>query len=198
MERGPNTDFFISYTNVDQIWAEWIAWQLEQAGYTTVIQAWDFRPGNNFVQEMDTATKGAKRTIAVLSPAYLRSGFTPSEWQVAYRRDSKGEQRLLIPVRVQECDVEGLLGSIIYIDLVGHDEQEASKRLLAGVRHGRAKPTVPPAFPAVRHPLSENPAFPGAFPALWTVPYPRNPFFTGRGELLQRLGAALKTGMAPP
>jgi hypothetical protein len=33
-------DFFISYTKADQGWAEWIAWQLEQAGYSTVLQAW--------------------------------------------------------------------------------------------------------------------------------------------------------------
>jgi hypothetical protein len=36
--------FFISYTGADQAWAEWIADQLEAAGHTTVLQAWDFRP----------------------------------------------------------------------------------------------------------------------------------------------------------
>jgi hypothetical protein len=34
-------DFFISYTQVNRSWAEWIAVQLEAAGYTTVLQAWD-------------------------------------------------------------------------------------------------------------------------------------------------------------
>ena len=38
-------DFFVSYTAADQAWAEWIADQLEAAGHTTVLQAWDFRPG---------------------------------------------------------------------------------------------------------------------------------------------------------
>ncbi len=37
-------DFFISYNRADQRWAEWVAWHLEKAGCTTVIQAWDFRP----------------------------------------------------------------------------------------------------------------------------------------------------------
>ena len=40
----PAKDFFISYSGADRSWAEWIAWQLEAAGYTAVIQAWDFRP----------------------------------------------------------------------------------------------------------------------------------------------------------
>jgi hypothetical protein len=45
-------DFFISYTGVNGSWVEWIAVQLEQAGYTTVLQAWDFRPGSDFIHEM--------------------------------------------------------------------------------------------------------------------------------------------------
>ena len=44
-------DFFISYTGVNRSWAEWIAVQLEAAGYTTVLQAWDFRPGSDLLHE---------------------------------------------------------------------------------------------------------------------------------------------------
>ena len=36
-EAGAMKDFFISYTAVDRSWAEWIAWELEKAGYDTVI-----------------------------------------------------------------------------------------------------------------------------------------------------------------
>jgi TIR domain len=43
-EQHRGVDFFVSYTAADQEWAEWIAWQLEEAGYRTVLQAWDFRP----------------------------------------------------------------------------------------------------------------------------------------------------------
>ena len=49
-------DFFISYNKADREWAEWIAWQLEKDGFSTVLQAWDFRPGCNFVLEMQKAT----------------------------------------------------------------------------------------------------------------------------------------------
>ncbi len=104
-------DFFISYTRADQAWAEWIAWQLEAAGYTTVIQAWDFRPGSNFVEAMQQASAAAERTIAVLSPDYLTSPFTRPEWQAAFAQDPTGEKGLLLPVRARECDLQlkGLL-----------------------------------------------------------------------------------------
>lgn len=35
-----------------------------------------------------------------------------------------------------------------------------------------------------------------ALPPIWNIPYSRNPFFTGRDELLRSLSTALKTGQA--
>jgi len=85
-------DFFISYTKADRAWAEWIAWQLEEAKYSVVIQAWDFRPGTNFVQSMQQAATEATRTIAVLSPDYLKSRFSQPEWHAAFAQDPTGEK----------------------------------------------------------------------------------------------------------
>ena len=61
--------------------------QLEAAGYTTVLQAWDFRPGSDFLHEMQQATSTARRTIAVLSPACFGSGFSEAEWRAAFAKD---------------------------------------------------------------------------------------------------------------
>jgi hypothetical protein len=66
-------DFFISYTKADQSWAEWIGWQLENEDYKTVIQAWDFHAGSNFVSDMQQAATDTECTITVLSPAFLDS-----------------------------------------------------------------------------------------------------------------------------
>src|SRR5690348_15808195 len=111
-------DFFISYNRNDQGWAEWIAWHLEAAGYTTLIQSWDIRPGSNFIVEMDQAFKSTHRTIAVLSPDYLTSQYTTPEWANALLRDPTGTKRLLVPVRVRECKPEGWLAAVVYIDLL--------------------------------------------------------------------------------
>src|SRR6266536_374613 len=112
-------DFLVSYNSADRGWAEWIAWQLEEAGYTTVLQAWDFIPGSNFVVEMDKAARQAKRTIAVLSPNYLAAPFTQPEWASAFADDPTGAERKLVPVRVADCDPHGLLGQVVFLDLVG-------------------------------------------------------------------------------
>lgn len=54
-------DFFISYTSSDEKYAKWIAELLERNGYTTIIQAWDFRPGDNFVSKINEALTSCKR-----------------------------------------------------------------------------------------------------------------------------------------
>lgn len=79
--------------------------QLEAAGYTTVLQAWDFRPGSDFLYQVQQATSSAGRTVAVLSPAYFGSAFSEAEWRAAFHKDPTGEQ--------------GLLASRVYIDLWG-------------------------------------------------------------------------------
>jgi hypothetical protein len=117
-QEAEKKDFFVSYNRADREWAEWIAWQLEEEGYTTIIQAWDFRPGGNFVIEMQRAAEQARRTIAVLSPDYLQALYTHPEWAAAFAQDPTGEKGTLLPVRVRECELKGLLPQIVYIDLV--------------------------------------------------------------------------------
>lgn len=56
-------DFFISYNNADVQWAKWVAGILEEYGYTTIIQAWDFKPGNNFIIEMQNAILSCKKQL---------------------------------------------------------------------------------------------------------------------------------------
>jgi transposase len=47
VSQQDGADFFISYTHADRGSAEWIAWELEAVGFTTLLQAWDFAPGTN-------------------------------------------------------------------------------------------------------------------------------------------------------
>jgi hypothetical protein len=156
-------NFFISYTAVDRQWAEWIAWELEEAGYTTILQAWDFTPGSHFVTAMHLATQITERTIAVLSRAYLESAFSEQEWQAAWADDPSGVERKLLVLRVEDCPRPGLLGQVVSDDLFGVGKELARTRLLAAVQEGRRKPPMPPQFPGEGPPATE-PEFPGLVP----------------------------------
>ncbi len=139
---GP-IDLFVSYSPADERWATWIAWQLETAGYRTMLQAWDFVPGTNFVEFMDRGLSKATAVVAVLSRHYANSTYGRLEWQATLRADPGNVASRLIPVRVEECPLEGLLATITYIDLVGvTDPHQAREQLLSRVEHaitGRAK-----------------------------------------------------------
>ncbi|MEW6664346.1 MAG: toll/interleukin-1 receptor domain-containing protein [Thermodesulfobacteriota bacterium] len=127
-------DFFISYNKNDVLWAKGIGEWLKQAGYSCIMQETDFQASSNFVLEMDRATRTAQRTISILSPNYLDALYTHPEWAAAFARDPKGDKRLLIPVRVRDCSLTGLLAQIVYFDLVGLNVEEARHVFLDKIR----------------------------------------------------------------
>jgi hypothetical protein len=185
MERN-RLDFFISYSSTDEDWASWIGWILEEQGFSLTIQAWDFSAGSNFVLEMQKAASEAARTLAVLSPAYLESTFTAPEWAAAFANDPNGVKRSLVPIRVRECEVTGLLRAIVHVDLVGLDEDEARERLLTRLSGRRAKPASKPRFPADGgKQKSEIPRFPGSRPAHYMPNLRRSPSDLEKRRFLQ-------------
>jgi TIR domain len=150
MRRAGKWDFFVSYTKDDRLWAEWIAWTLEAAGYGVLIQAWDMVPGTNWVFAVDEGIRRAARTIAVASEAYLESDWARLEALGALHRDPLSRQRPLLVVRIEECRPEGPLGMITRIDVFGLPEADARTALLDGVGQairGRGKPTAQGTFP---------------------------------------------------
>ncbi len=195
MNFMPDTQtIFVSYNQSDRAWAEWIAWELEEHDFETIIQAWDFR--QNFVLEMDQATKVADQTIAVLSQHYIDANFTHPEWAAAFAQDPKSEKGSLIPIRVGDVKLDGLLAQINYVDFIGKDEETASELLIARIKGLRGKPAKPPAFPG-KPATKPKPHFPSdntAIDRIWNIPHARNPNFTGREALLDELMNRLNSG----
>ena len=188
-------DFFVSYVSADRPWAEWISWQLEQAGYATWLMTRDLRPGANLVREMDEAVRAAHRVIAVLSPAYLESPWAAAEWTaaLALAKDATASHRELVPIRVRAVDVTGPLAAVVHIDLVGMAEARAQEVLLrelgstrAAHPAGQGSPGGPPTVGR------ERPAYPGSGALIWNVPLvPRVSWDDSAGldRLAQRLSA---------
>jgi hypothetical protein len=149
---APTRDFFISFNQADRTWATWIAWVLEEEGYTVWFQDWDF--GGNFVEQMNRAHEQANRTLAVLSDNYLESDFTFAEWSARFGQDPAAREDRLVPVRVGPVTRrEHILATRVYADLTNCREDEARERLLQRVRKAtdpyyRSKPSDRPGFPS--------------------------------------------------
>src|SRR3954453_3792305 len=141
---GRGTDFFISHAGRDTAWAEWLAWQLQQAGDSVELDVWDWEPGEDFVARMQSALQSADRLLAVCTEAYFASPFGGAELRAAFAGSAGAEGRI-VPVLIEPVTLPRLYATLIHLDLIGLDEATAAARLrtrLAGVR-----PTGPPPFP---------------------------------------------------
>lgn len=182
-------DFFISYHRSDRAWADWIAGVLEGAGYTTVSQAGDLRPGGSAVFDWQKALGRAERTLLVLSPAYMDTLYTQPVWTAAFPTAQDGIPPAL-GVIVGPCRLEGTLEQLHHADLLGLDEEGASRVLRDAVRSGRK-----PAERAARlKTMKRRPAFPDSVPASWHLPHARSPYLIGSESLLADIAQAFAGG----
>jgi tetratricopeptide (TPR) repeat protein len=177
---GEPADFFISYTGNDVAWARWIAAQVEQAGFTTILQDWDWGPGANFIAQMHNALQQSSRLIIVASHDYLQSRWAEEEWTAAYYQS----RDRIIPVCIEPLTLPGLLGPLTRIDISGLTEDEARDKLLAGLAKpaGREQPAP---FPS-----QTRPPFPSQPWAMSNAPA-RNPEFQGRDHELEEVDTML-------
>ncbi|WP_051467407.1 TIR domain-containing protein [Pseudofrankia saprophytica] len=159
-------DFLFSYVDSDRPWAEWLAWELVEAGYLPAVRAWDLVPGRLVLDWENQRVSTARRTLVVLSPDALDSRELVAQWEAAFSADPLGEDRRLVPVVVRRCSPAGLLGGRVPIDLAGLDEHEAREKLLAGIKAvvlGPRRPAVRPPFPRPEHERAggSRPGYPG-------------------------------------
>src|SRR5919107_3645529 len=94
------TDFFISHAGRDTAWAEWLAWQLHDAGYTVELDVWDWAPGEDFVARMAAALEAADRLLAGCTEGYFTSTFGGAELRAAFAQSAAAQGRIL-PVLVE-------------------------------------------------------------------------------------------------
>src|SRR4051794_35966024 len=186
---GRGTDFFISHAGRDTGWAEWLAWQLQQAGYSVELDVWDWAPGEDFVARMSAALESADRLLAVCSQAYFTSAFGGAELRATFARSAAAAGRI-VPVLIEPVTLPPLYAPLIRLDLTGLDEAAAADRLRNRLTGGR--PTSAPPFPRIGPASPDKPGFAGALPEVWKVP-PRNSRFTGRDGMLAELRRRLRT-----
>jgi molecular chaperone DnaK (HSP70) len=161
VETVASGTFLIRYHEADRDWAEWIAWELEEAGYTTILPHWDFQVGVFSQIEMQKSITKATSVIVVLSSNYLRQRNSRSELSQVMEQTLLGGERTLLPICVRDCgsQLSKVMPSITYISFIGLDESEARRKLLASVRRQRIKPESRPNFPIHRS-VEEQPGFP--------------------------------------
>jgi len=147
-------DAFISYSHTDKTWVRrTLLPHLERAGLTTFIDYRDFEPGAPSVTEMQRAVGSSRKTLLVLTPAYLQSAWTEFEALMLQTLDPANRARRLLPLLKAKCELPLNIGYLTCIDFTDPEEQDlAWSRLLKalGVSDGQSPPPPVVAEPAER------------------------------------------------
>jgi hypothetical protein len=135
---------FISRAGEDKVWAQWIATVLENGGYRTILQDFDFLEGQSFVERMNEAIAGADYFIPVLTPAYVSKDYTRKELNAAFASDRLRQEHRIIPLRLKACDVPPIISDLIFLDFVGKDDSAKREMLTRALKPGRRDRISPP------------------------------------------------------
>ncbi len=190
----PPLEVFYSYADADESLRNELEKHLSLLWHEGLITTWhrqQITPGTDWTRDVDHHLDTASVILLLISSDFLASDYCYGmEMQRALRRHEAGQTRV-IPILLRPVDnwQSAPFGKLRVLPGNGRpitdwrNRDAAFADIVQGIRA---------VFEDVQG-LTVN-ASSALFPRLWNIPYPRNPVFTGREELLTRLADMLKTG----
>lgn len=178
----------ISHVGPDLMWAEWVSEQLQRAGCSVDVAQWAEGPDGDLLNMLRNAVERYSQCVVVMSSSYLQAVVHGTEAGEAFATWAVEHPGAVMPVLVRRCELPSRFWQLSPVDLREvTDDRTASRRLLHGVLGSHA--------PAIRSGETEPMTrFPGRRPLVWSPHMPRrNPYFTGRDEMLRELRRRLTT-----
>lgn len=185
-ERDSARTYVVSFESVDRGWADWIEHWLGAAGQKARLQRLELSPATSATQTLEDLLAPGLPVILVLSPWYFRRGRRPlDEWNQALRGLARRQREQLIALVVADDGLPDAVSVLAPQRLIDIPEAAALRRM----HHTLG---LPGAAPSPRDPAGTEegrPRYPGAPAAVWGGVRGRNPLFTGRHLILDRLHA---------
>ncbi len=122
---------FLSHTHADKPLVDPIANKLSQVfGRQNVFyDSWSIQPGDGIIDKMSEALSGCRFFFFFVSKNSLQSNMVKLEWQNAVLKATKGETRI-IPVKLDDCLMPGVLLQTLYIDFFGQGPENALRQMV--------------------------------------------------------------------
>ena len=187
---------FISYAHEDSELRDDLVKHLsgmKQQGLIEDWNAYDISPGSNWERAIDIQMRSSHIILLLVSADFLRSEYSSSgEMRKAMKRHHAGEV-YVIPIILRPVDWEGLIfGKLQPLPLgakavtLWQNRDDAFLNIARGIKKVVNELTTK--F-LVESPTSVDTqgVDPHKLPLVWNVPYRRNPFFTGREDILANL-----------
>ncbi|GHO82976.1 FxSxx-COOH system tetratricopeptide repeat protein [Dictyobacter formicarum] len=186
---------FLSYAHEDEPLRDELMKHLSSLERQGLISTWFDRkvvPGTDWARTIDERLNRASIILLLVSSDFLASDYCYQvEMKRALARNQAGQARV-IPVILRPADWKGALFSHLQVlptdakaITTWSNRDEAFVDVVTGIRRAIEDLSLLPASSAR-----------ATLPSIWNIPYPRNPFFMGRDEVLIQLHAQLQGGQA--
>jgi tetratricopeptide (TPR) repeat protein len=166
-ETSYDYDVFVSYSSKDKGWVRGeLLKRIEEAGIRVFIDFRDFTRGAPSIKEMERGVVVCRKTLLVLTPDYIKSGWTEIESIMLATLDPANRDLRTLPLLKKQCGSPRRIAALTHIDFTdGSDLDLAWRQLLTALG-------APPELPQVVQPSREQ----------WFLahPYAMPPNFTGR------------------
>ena len=193
-QATPSVSIFYSYAHEDEPLRNELKKHLSLLQRRGIITTWHDRkivPGTDWAHAIDTQLNTASVILLLISPDFFASDYCYGiEMQRALQRHEANEARV-IPILLRAVDWKG--APFGYLQALPtnakpitswSNQDEAFADVATGIRRAVQED---PSLLSVSAPHA-------LLPRVWNIPYPRNPVFTGREELLSRLAKSLRMG----
>ena len=189
-------EVFCCYSHKDELWLRKLETHVSVLQRQGLVSLWNDRrivPGDVWVKTIDVHLEMASVILLLVSADFLASDYCYSvEMKRALERQEAGEARV-IPILVRPVDWTGAPFAHLQVlptdakPIVSWpDKNTALADVAAGIRRVIVEELPQLTASAPR----------AALPAIWNIPYPRNPFFLGRDTELLHIHQNLQTGQA--
>src|SRR5262245_23689938 len=106
-------DAFISYSSKDKAWVRGeLLKRIEQAGLKAFIDFRDFTRGAPSIKECERGVVKCRKTLLVLTPNYIASGWGEIENIMVQTLDPANRELRLIPLLKAECEKPLRIGAL--------------------------------------------------------------------------------------
>ena len=128
-------DVFVSYSHHDKDWVQGTLLPiLRAAGARVCVDFRDFEPGAPTLTEMERAVLQSRKTLLVLTPAYLASEWAEFENILGQTLDPAARQRRLLPLLLEPCELPLRISNLTHLDFTEPEQQGIHlDRLIAAI-----------------------------------------------------------------
>lgn len=188
-------EVFYSYADADEDLRSKLDTHLSQLRRDGLITTWHKRQiiaGTDWAKAFDEHFNMASVILLLISADFLASDYCYGvEMQRAMERHDANEARV-IPILLRPCDRQS--APFGKLQSLPSDGRPVSNRLNSDEAFANIAQGIRVALQDIQHLAVSAPLT--TFPRIWSVPYSRNPVFTGREELLEQLHTQLQTMQA--